>query len=318
VIASPSAEDIAAAIPLAAIRPADLVPMRAKGMAHAHWRIAGRSLVVRVPRWSQIDLDPAANLTNEATAFRRGHASGHLPRLDAVVAPSARLPMGALIVAEIRGRPPRVPEDMPAVARALAAIHSLPLPPIGLRAPLADPADPILATVALIERQSTRIDAADLAAVTRDRLRAEMAWAATLGSEGPPTALVGTDVHPGNFLLDPQEKAWFVDPERMQYGHPALDLAHATIDTSTRFDPDIDAVMGEEDVAAFLAEWTSAMPRDVAAGAMALFPTARRLIRLRTLVWMARWKTEGARLYGSAIEPDVKAHVDRVIDMMLA
>jgi hypothetical protein len=291
--------------------------MRAKGMAHAHWRIPDRGLVVRVPRWSQVELDPAANLVNEATAYRRGHPCGHLPRLDTIVAPSTRLPMGALIVEEIRGHAPRLPEDMPAVARALAAIHVLPLPPVGMRAPLADPADPIRATVALIERQSVRITAADLTAATRDRLRREMAWAATLASEGPPTALVATDVHPGNFLLDPRGKAWFVDPERMQYGRPALDLAHATLDTSTRFDPDVDTVLGEGDVAAFLAEWASAVPGDVAARAMAVFPAARRLVRLRTLVWMVLWKSEGAHLHGSAIEPTVRAHVDRLIEAML-
>ena len=42
----------------------------AKGMAHAHFRLPDGRLA-RVPRWSQVGLDPAANLAHQATAFTR-------------------------------------------------------------------------------------------------------------------------------------------------------------------------------------------------------------------------------------------------------
>lgn len=310
---TPAAADLAAALALPGIGPDDLRPLRAKGMAHAHWRVAGRRIVVRVPRWSQTDLDPAANLANEAAAYRRAAPSGHVPRLIDVLAPTDRLPMGALLVAAVDGRPPRLPDDLPAVARALAAIHALPLPDPADRPPLSSPADPVRATADLIVRQAAWFDRIALAPAVRTALSDAVAWAAGLPGAGPPSALVGVDVHPGNFLIDADGWAWFVDPERMQYGLPALDLAHATADTSTRFDPDVDAVLDPAAVAAFVDAWAAAVPAPVAEAARALFPTARRLVRLRTLAWMARWTADVGRTQGAAIDPAVRAHVDRTI-----
>ena len=62
--------------------------------------------------------------------------------------------MGALLVEEISGRPPRLSEDFPAIAKALAAIHALPSEP----AP-----NPIIATVQVIERQAPYFAKAELA-----------------------------------------------------------------------------------------------------------------------------------------------------------
>jgi hypothetical protein len=50
-------------------------------MAHAHYRLPGRGLVARVPRWSQVGLDPAANLAHQAAAFESAFPSRHTPRL---------------------------------------------------------------------------------------------------------------------------------------------------------------------------------------------------------------------------------------------
>jgi aminoglycoside phosphotransferase (APT) family kinase protein len=279
-------------------------------MAHAHYRLPGRGLVARVPRWSQVGLDPAANLAHQAAAFESAFPSRHTPRLTAAIEPADDLPMGALLVGEIAGRPPRLPDDMPAIARALAALHALPVPSAEARAPLAGPADPVAATVAVIERQAPFFTRAELAPDTADHLAAELAWARTLPpAPDAPITLVGTDTHPGNFLIDADGKAWFIDLERAMYGLPAIDLAHASLYTSTTWDPDVAAVLDRKATAVFYDAWTAAVPPELAEGARPWFEPARRLTWLRTLSWMARWKVETGASFGAAIDPRVTAHV---------
>ncbi|MDT8344221.1 MAG: hypothetical protein RQ752_07280, partial [Thermohalobaculum sp.] len=122
---------------------ADLEPMPDKGLAHDHVRLAGRGIVARLPKQSQMGLGAAANLAYQAACYTRASASGHAPRLIATLAPGAALPRGGLLVEEIAGHPARLPGDLPAIATALGRIHALPLPPAPARPPLADPADPL-------------------------------------------------------------------------------------------------------------------------------------------------------------------------------
>lgn len=289
-----------------------LEPLRTKGMAHAHIRLRGRGRVVRIPLWSQVGLDPAANLAHQAAAFARAAASGHTPVLHAVLPPDPELPMGALVVQEVAGRPPRLPGDLPALARALAALHALPVPPPAARPPLAAPSDPAAATLALIERQAACFERAGLDPTVRRVLAEELARVRRLVADPPappaPVALVGTDTHPGNFLIDDAGKAWFLDLEKAQYGLPAIDLAHTTLYTSTTWDPDVATVLTPAEVAGFYRAWSEAVPAALKAQS-AWFAPARRLTWLRTLSWMARWKVEGMARFGGAVDPAVLAHV---------
>lgn len=293
---------------------ADLEPLPLKGVAHDHVRLKGRGVVVRIPRWSQVGLGPAANLAYQAAAFARAAASGHTPELVAVLEPGPVLPMGALLVGEIVGRPPRLPADMPAIARALAALHRLPLPPSDDRPPLASPADPVAATLALVERQAAYFETADLAPAARARLAEELDAARRDRPDRPlPVTLVGTDVHPGNFLIDARGKAWFTDLEKAQYGHPGIDLAHASLYTSTMWDPAVAAALAPADVAAFHAAWEAAVPADLAAAVRPWLRPLRRLTWLRSLSWMARWKVEGERL-SPGMPADLCAHLRARLD----
>ncbi|WP_448206090.1 phosphotransferase [Azospirillum sp. sgz302134] len=289
----------------AALPPDTLEPMPRKGVAHDHVRLKGRGLVARVPRWSQMGLDPVANLNQQAAAFRRAAPSGHTPELVAVLAPAEGLPMGALIVTEVVGRSPRLPGDMPAIARALAALHRLPLPEPEARAPLPAPADPVAATLAHVERQAVWFERAGLAPEALGRIRAELAAAQAFRLTPPigapmPVTLVGSDVHPGNFLIDPSGKAWFTDLEKLQYGHPAIDLAHASLYTSTKWEREVAAALSPEEVAVFHAAWDAAVPPALAQSVRPWLRPLRRLTWLRTLSWMARWAVEGA-----ALSPDM-------------
>ena len=295
------------------LAPAALALLPAKGMAHDHARLEGQAAVARVPHWSQVGLDAQANLTHQAACFTRAEACGHTPRLIDTLPPGPDLPMGALVVGEIVGRPPRLPADMPAIAQALAALHRLPLPPLAGRPPLASAADPVAATLALVEKQAAWFESADLAPQTRRRLDAELAAVRALPPGPSPVSLIGTDTHPGNFLIDAGGKAWFTDLEKAQYSLPAIDLAHASLYTSTTWDPDVATVLSPSEVAAFYTAWESAAPPALAEAQRPWFRPLRRLVWLRTLSWMARWKVEGAQLTGD-VPPVVREHARERIE----
>jgi hypothetical protein len=299
------------------LAPDELVPLRAKGTAHAHWRVGARGLVLRVPRRGPAGADPLAEIERQAAAFARAQRSARAPGLAAVLHPAEGLPAGALLVEDVAGRPPRLPDDLPAIADALAAIHRLPLPPPEARAPLADPPDPLRAAAALVRAQAAFLAPAGAAPDVVRAVEAAVGEAEAEPSSGPATALVGVDVHPGNFAVLSDGTARLLDLERMQYGLPALDLAHAVLDTSTTFDPDVDARISDADAAAFVDAWAAGVPEATARAACALLPLASRLVRARTLTWMARWRARDGAVLAAGLDPEVRAHVEARIDAAL-
>ncbi|MGQ0677008.1 MAG: aminoglycoside phosphotransferase family protein, partial [Rhodospirillales bacterium] len=227
---------------LAGIGASQLLPLEARGIAHDHLRIGASGLLARVPRPSQFGPSGDAYVRYQAASFRRAGPSGHVPRLVAAIAPAPGLPRGALVVELIEGRKPRVPEELPLVAEALARIHSLPVPAPAERPPLMDHADPARGTLETIERNAEAVAAAGAHPATRAAVAEEIAWArrfcASAAGKDQPVTLVAGDSHPGNFLIDtppgrPMGRAILVDVEKMIYGSPAIDLAHATLLTST-------------------------------------------------------------------------------------
>ncbi len=151
----------------ARVGPDDLVPMEVKGLAHDHVTVAGRGLLLRVPKQSQFALTAGDNLAYQAACFTRVAASGFGPKLHEVIRPQARLAMGALLVEMIDGRPPRLPEDLPLLAEAMARVHTLPVPPPASRAPLHDHADPVGGALDEIEAQAKFLDESGLEPVAR-------------------------------------------------------------------------------------------------------------------------------------------------------
>lgn len=234
----PKSRDLVAALTAigARIRPETLEELPRNGLAHRHWRLRGRGLVLRVP----ILPGAAKALDRQATIFRRAAASGHTPALHAVLRPSRYLPAGALLVEVIGGRMPRVPEDLPALAVALAALHDLPVP--RGKTPVSAIPEPFAATLTLIERNLER-GAAALTSEIRQVIEGERRWAREFARENAkalrraPRTLVVTDAHPRNFLIatdsrSGKDKAICLDLERGQYACPAIDLAHATLPTA--------------------------------------------------------------------------------------
>ena len=273
---------------------ASIEPLPDSGLAHAHLRLAGTGVLARVPKQSQMDLPALANLDYQAACFTRAAASGHAPRLHGVLPPSATLPRGALLVEEIVGRPARLPQDLPAIVDALAAMHSLPLPEAALRAPLLDPADPLALLRGEIEAQAVHLDAAALDAPVRRAIDEKRAALALLcaSTARPPKRLIAFDAHPGNFIVRADGTAVLVDLEKARYSLPPLDLAHATLYTSTTWDIASAASLSHAEVVAAQQRWLARC-----AGGEAwrdwLLPL-RSAMWLWSVTWCAKWRVLSA------------------------
>ena len=266
------------------------------GLADDHVRIRGRGLILRVPRVSQWGLAAQINLAYQTACFRRAAPSEHTPRLEAVLPPSVRLPMGALLVEEIPGRKPRLPGDLAAIARCLNAVHALALPEPAARRPLLAPKDPLAHLLATIELQAGFLEHTPLERDAAAQIRDELAWARRFVAAPPraplPRRLIVTDSHPGNYVIHPAGKAYFVDLEKAMYALPAIDLAHATLYTSTRFDPDVDAVLSPEETRGFYRHYLAAVDRRAADALRPWLAPLRRLVWLRTTTWCIRWHVQ--------------------------
>lgn len=276
-------------------RPAErLEPLAGGGVAHDHVRIVGTGLLARVPRLSQFALAAADNLAYQAECFRRLGASGRVPRLAAVLPPGDDLPMGALLVEEIVGHRVRLPDDLPAIAATLAAIHDLPLPTV--RAPLGDHPDPVGGTWSVIRDQARFFATAPATAEVRAALADELAWAegfaAAAAARPQPRTLVATDTHPGNFVIeDGSGRAVFVDAEKALYGAPAIDAAHVTLPTSVLWSAPDAVPVAAPAVVAFEQAWLAGLRPELAAAVRPWVRPLRRLTWLRSMSWFARWWT---------------------------
>lgn len=267
------------------------------GLAHLHLRLAGTGWLARIPKQSQIGLDPVAHLAYEAACFDRAAASGHVPRLHATVPPSAGLPWGALLVDEVQGRPLRLPDELDALVQTLAALHALPLAP--QRAPLFDPPDVLAALAQDIATQAAHLPAANLAPVVAQTIEREWLRLQALLAEParPPRHLIAFDAHPGNFLLRDDGLAVLVDLEKARYGAAALDLAHATLYTSTTWDLNSQAVLNDAQVLHAANAWLSAL---AAAGVDAQaerhwVAPLRRAMWLWSITWCAKWRAQSGQ-----------------------
>src|SRR5258708_23254909 len=293
----------------------DLVELPRRGLAHRHWRLRGTGLVLRVP----ITGAGEAALARQAETFRRMAPSGHAPRLDGVLPPAAGLPGGGLLVEEIRGQAPVVPRDFGSLAAALAAIHELPLPPPAARAPLPSPADPVAATLTVVERhlaaawESLTPPVQARLARARDRVRDETA-ARAAELRAAPRALVITDAHPRNFILRRDGRAICVDLEKAVYGSPAIDLAHAMLPAAIAWGRSGERISAA-DRERFLAAYFKRRGPTAEAALRPLLKPMQRLVWLRTTAAFAAFRASGAeRVLGPAALRLARRAIARALD----
>ncbi len=269
----------------------ELQALRDTGLAHSHVRLAGLGILARIPKQSQMALSPVDNLAYQSACFERAAASGHTPALHHVLPISDELPRGALLVEDIVGRAATLPQDLGAIARALARIHALPLPNAQERPPLDDTPDPLFALLTEIQSQARHLAAAALAGSVRDAIDVEIERLRRLCDRParPARTLISFDAHPGNFIVRAAGEAVLVDLEKCRYSYPSLDLAHASLYTSTSWDLDSRATLTPTEVMATYDVWTAAFGRGAAEGREWHLPL-RRAMWLWSLTWCAKWR----------------------------
>ncbi len=308
---------------LAALREGEALP--ATGTAHGHVRLKDGRLA-RIAYAYESDPTAAGRLHQQAEAFRYLAPAGRTPRLHEVVEPRPGLPGGALIVDFIEGRAPRLPDELDAMAETLAQLHSLPLPAAG--SPILRQDDPFRTTLDVVEQGAQRfLDKAVRDEGARAEIVAELAlmrdMAGTLAGRSQPLSIALADTHPGNFIVDRAGIAWFVDLEKVHVGSLAIDLAHATLPTSTVWHPDVGRVLSPAEVESFYESYLAKIGEARAAELRPWLQPMRRLTWLRTIMFMARWKvqTEAPRdpsdpsqWSDAGLEPAMKVHLRARID----
>jgi aminoglycoside phosphotransferase (APT) family kinase protein len=308
---------------LAALRAGTALP--ATGTAHGHVRLKN-GLLARVAYAHEGDASAAGRLQAQAAAFRHLSPAGRTPRLHDVIEPRAGLPGGALVVDFIEGRAPRLPGELELMADTLARIHALPLPPAG--SPIPRQSNPFRETLEGIELNALRfLDKAvpdqGARAEIAEELRAMRAMSLALARQSQPLTVALADTHPGNFIVDAAGIAWFVDLEKVHVGSPAIDLAHATLPTSTLWHPDVGALLSRDDVQAFQENYLARFTRKQAEALRPWIVPMRRLTWLRTTLFMARWRMETrsprdpantTQWSDAGLDPKMKRHIDARID----
>lgn len=289
---------VAAALREAGSPWADSAPqwMTDQGLAHRHLRLPGTGVIARVPKQSQMQWPAAENLAYQAACFQRASVSGHAPRLHGLLPPSAHLPRGALLVEDIVGRPARLPADLPALMLALARIHALALPQPANRPPLLEPRDPLAALMAEVDAQAVHLADPRIPAESRLRIRSVMERVRTGGLDRAAVAcrLIAFDAHPGNFLVRDNGEAVLVDLEKCRYSLPALDIAHATLYTSTTWDLASRAELTAAEVAQAYRLWSMTLG-PAASGSASNWLTLRATMWLWSVTWCAKWLAASGR-----------------------
>lgn len=279
---------------LKSIEPAQLAVLPGKGLAHDHVLIADTQLLLRIPKQSQMRLSASANLHYQMACFERMQSSLHTPICYAVIPPSSKLQMGALLVQKIRGRYVESAADFQLIAKTLASIHRLPLVSSDARAPLTEQKNPMSETLSEVEKQAAFLAQANLNSDSKCMIKSELQKARDDVRRLPRSSvsLISFDAHPGNFLIDGQGKAILVDLDKARYSGCGLDLAHATLYTSTTWDTDINIRLSLEDINEFYATWSVEVGKTISSRAQSYLIPMRRLMWLWSVTWCAKWQVQ--------------------------
>jgi aminoglycoside phosphotransferase (APT) family kinase protein len=307
----------------AALTASDLQPLPATGTAHGHLRLPG-GLLARVAYAQEGDPTALPRLVGQAAAFRHLAPAGRTPGLHDVIEPRPDLPGGALIVDFIEGRAPRLPDELAAMADTLVRIHALPT----VRAAIPRQTNPFVETLEAIEHNAMRfldqaVPDSGARAEIAEELRLMRGMALAVGRRAQPLTVALADTHPGNFIVDRAGTAWFVDLEKAHVGSPAIDLAHATLATSTLWHPDVGRVLSPVEVKGFYDLYLERVGTAQAALLAPWLSPMRRLTWLRTTLFMARWRvqtrnprdpSDPTQWSDAGLEPAMKVHIDACID----
>lgn len=279
---------------LASVKEDNLSLMDAKGLAHDHWTIDDTDLLLRVPKQSQMGLSASENIHYQKSCFSRMEPCDHTPVCYGTIPPSPALPMGALLVQRIYGREPQDARDFELIARALASIHRLPVPSPDERAPLHSQVNSLQSMLVEVETQASWLSRAAIDPVSLSMIHAELELAKSdvHALTPPPVCLISLDAHPGNFIIDTNEKAVLVDLEKGRYGGCGFDLAHASLYTSTTWDVSTRIELSNKSVTAFYDTWSNHVSQSLSDTMQPYMKPMRRLMWLWSVTWCAMWQVE--------------------------
>lgn len=253
--------------------------------------------VARIPKQSQMQLDAEHNLAYQTACFARAQAGGHTPRLHGYLPCDDLLPRGALLVEAIDGRSADLPNDLPALAEALASLHRLPLPPADQRLPLDCPLDPWQEMQREIRLQAEYLRDARLAPHSLQAIENALHMLPErLEQSRGVTRLISFDAHPGNFLIERSGRAVLVDLEKCRYSLPGFDLAHMSLYTSTTWDINTRAILFTEDIVALYQRWQDRMGPGRHVQSWQDLIACRQAMWLWSVTWCAKWKATQQRM----------------------
>ena len=259
------------------------------GLAHAHVCLGDSGQLLRIPKQSQVGLNPELHLAHEAICFQAAAPSLVTPALHQVLAVSPALPRGALVLDYIDGVPSALPQHLAQLSESLARIHRVDVPQASHRH-LSLPENPLVSMIQEIQIQAEFLARAGVSVCVQNRVREQLEIATRLAglTERPPESLITFDAHPGNFLIDKKGAAWMVDLEKCRISYPGFDLAHSTLYTSTTWDMNSYAVLGVHDIACAYQSWEQAFGARGADHRPWHVPL-RRLMWLWSTTWCAKW-----------------------------
>lgn len=267
-----------------------------QGVTHQHWRVASKniplSLIWRVPITTPAGFQNSRQyLEYQQECYLRLLPSKHTPLLQAMIEPTIDWPQGGLLIKEITGRLPNRFADWEKIATCLAAIHQLPINPLPLTIP--NPANIGYMITHTIMNRLPSLDRISISPLIRQQLLKEIDWVKSFGTSMSLLSIQRCfnlyDCHPANFLIDSKGTAWFVDLEKITIGHPAIDLAHASLITSLSWHPSINYRLSMDDIIRFHQFYFSHFPPFYYESMQKLLWPVRRLIWIRTLSWAWDW-----------------------------
>ena len=147
--------------------------------------------------------------------------------------------------------------------------------------------------------------------------------APAFATQAQPLTMALADTHPGNFIVDRAGIAWFVDLEKVHVGSAAIDLAHASLPTSTLWASADGRPLSSDEVQGFYAIYLDRIGKSAAEALRPWLVPMRRLTWLRTTLFMARWRVQTraprdpadpSQWSDAGLEPSMRALYDRRID----
>lgn len=270
-----------------------LRPLRLRSLSHEHVRVSNFG-VVRMPITLPNDQHWSDWANFQAEAYGTLSRLNLAPRFYAALDSCPALPLGGALVEFIQGRLPRLPKDYPALARFLAKMHQMPIPPAEMRG-LPYHSEPLLAVMQEVFDSALYLNEAPIAEGTRKILEAELTWLDGFAQSGwvrlgaPPMGLTLGRAHLGDFMIREDGEAVLLDVENVHYGLCILDVAALSIYPATVWDMGVKGDLAEIDVVEFNRHYLEALPKAYRTHFAPWLQAARRIATLRLLTWCCMW-----------------------------